>query len=115
MINFILSLQFIFRPSYWVMLKPYSKELDCIINCLLDKHDFTEINQYTAKLGDYTIWIENIPYSCINLYEAGQLDNCRPSRLTIKRALDRLGNRIITEESIIKEGLQKIQNEVCHK
>jgi|VirMetMinimDraft_7_1064189.scaffolds.fasta_scaffold133341_1 hypothetical protein len=101
-INWFLSLQFIFKPSYWLMNNPYSKELDDIILELLDKYDFKDIDSFkaTAKLGNAIIWIENRPYSCITLYET-PLEHYRPSRLTILKALKKLDK--LEKEEIVKE------------
>lgn len=92
--NFILSLQFIFKPSYWDMLYPYNEHWDKKLNELLDKYDFTEINNHTAKLGDNLIWIGNQKYACMELYN-GYIDRrFRASRLTIQRGLKKLNKAI---------------------
>jgi len=82
------NLQFIFMPSYWSMNYPYNKEVDKIINELLDNHELTDLDNKltTAKLGKATIWVENRPYASARLYGT-RLENYRPSRLTIKRLL----------------------------
>jgi len=95
--DWLLSLQFIFLPSYWSMAYEYSKEVDDIIVGLLEKYDF-EPNKitpkYTAKLGNTEIWIENRPYGAIRMYES-YLKELRPSRLTVKRALKLLDEQIM--------------------
>jgi len=93
MIKFLLGLQFIFRPDYWVMNNSYSKELDKFMNDLLDNYEFESINEYTAKLGGITIWISNVPYAAMIPYER-EIHNLdiRPSRLTIKKGLKKLKN-----------------------
>jgi len=78
------NLQFIFMPHYWIMLKPYNKKVDKIINDLLDKYKLKKESNCRASLGSETIWIENYPYGFGNFYES-KLDNFRPSRLTIRR------------------------------
>lgn len=81
------NLQFLFMPHYWHMNYSYNKEVDDIINDLLDKYEFTNL-QYkcVSDLGPYKIWVGNRPYAAITLYET-PFENYRPSRLTIKRAL----------------------------
>lgn len=81
------------------------------MNCLLDEHDFTKITQHTAYLGEYEIWIENRPYS--SMVVRSHSSSCRASRLTIKRAIDKLGDRIINEETIKVGELREIQIKVC--
>lgn len=90
-ISWFLSLQFIFRPKWWLMNEPYSKEVDEIILQLLEKYEFKNIcsTRCTAELGNAIIWIENRPYSCIRLYKTC-LNDFRPSRLTILKALKKL-------------------------
>ena len=107
--NFILNLQFIFKPMYWFMHNPYSLEVDLLINKLLDNYKFTEIGEYTAILGKTEIWIANKPYGAINVYSDSVLENYRPSRLTIKRAL-RLLKIAEQKEAINKNNIQKFVN-----
>jgi hypothetical protein len=97
-ISWFLSLQFIFKPKWWIMNKPYSKEVDLIIISLLEKYNFENISESkcTAQLGKATIWIENRPYSCILLRDTC-IEKYRPSRLTILKALKKL--KIDTEPS----------------
>jgi hypothetical protein len=79
----LLSLKFIFMPSYWIMNYPYSREWDIKLNELLDNHEFTEIGHYYAKLGNANIWITNHPYASMTLRNPDI--GVRPSRLTIER------------------------------
>ncbi len=91
-ISWFLSLQFIFRPSYWSMNYPYSKDVDEIILELLNNNDFESYRteaKGTAYLGNTLIWVGNKPYASITLYETC-LENYRPSRLTILKALNKL-------------------------
>ena len=84
------NLQFLFKPSYWLMNKPFNKEVDEIVNELLDKYELTDIDniECTCKLGKATIWIANRPYASGTLYDT-DLSKFRPSRLTIKKLLKR--------------------------
>ena len=61
---------------------PYDKDWDNEFNVLLDEHTFSNIDEYTTKLGDTTIWIANYPFACFRK----RYVNKRPSRLTILRA-----------------------------
>lgn len=90
--RFILNLQFIFRPSYWCMLYPYSKEWDRKLNKLLDEERFKEISFCTAVLGTQKIWIANHPYASFTPYGIYDRIEVRSSRLTIKRARKKLLN-----------------------
>ena len=80
--DFFRNLQFIFRPNFWLMNDPYDKDWDNEFNMLLDEHTFSNIGEYTAKLGDTKIWISNYPFDCFRK----RYVNKRPSRLTILRA-----------------------------
>ncbi len=84
MIRFIKSLQFIFKPKYWLTQYPYCARLDKEINRLLDEGvKFTNIGWYTADLGHLEdIWISGYPFSYGKLWEQYYY---QPSRLTMKR------------------------------
>ena len=96
-IKFLLSeilLRVEFLYFYWysyIQVEPYSKEVDDIMKLLLKKYDFELIDsrEAVAKLGDVEIWIANIPYGCMCLYNT-ELEHYRPSRLTILRGLKKL-------------------------
>ena len=91
--NFILSLQFIFIPSYWQMNERYSKDWDKELNKLLDNNKFILVNNYSAKLGDKIIWVANQPYSTMVPYSSSH--TFRASRLTIKRAIKQFNKDLI--------------------
>ncbi len=86
--NFLLNLQFIFMPHYWIMNDSYCEDWDKKLNELLDKYEFTKIDSYSAYLGENRIWIANRPYATLCPY-IGK-DDFRASRLTIKRGLKAL-------------------------
>lgn len=91
MITFLKELQFLFMPHYWVLNHPYNKQVDEFIKYLLDNYEFTNIGDHTATLGNVTIWISNHPYASMTLYGYRYaLEKYRPSRLTIKRAKQKL-------------------------
>lgn len=87
--KFILNLQFLFMPHYWIMNDEYSKELDEYMSNLIDSNNFKIISEYRALLGGVEIWIENRPYSCMMPYNM-KTHGVRASRLTIKKGLDKL-------------------------
>lgn len=87
--NFLLNLQFIFKPHFWLMNNKYSAMWDKIFNQLLDKNKFIYIDEYTARLGKYDIWVKCYPYACMRLVDWSNTQivaNFRPSRLTIQKA-----------------------------
>lgn len=92
--EFILNLQFIFKPLWWIMNESYFKKWDNQLKYLLDNYDFTDIKHHTAKLNGIEIWTSNHPYSSFMPYGAGK-SNFRASRLTIKRA-----QRKLTEDAL---------------
>ncbi len=100
--RFILNLQFIFKPHYWVMNYEYSPKWDKELNKLLDEYTFAESkdSNHTAFLGRMYIWIENHPYASFMPYYATFKGKAkfRASRLTIQRAYKRYIND--TKESI---------------
>ena len=101
-ISWFLSLQFIFKPSYWLMNYPYSKEVDKIILELLKDNEFTDYctaTKATANLGKAVIWVENRPYASIRL-DGTCLEKYRPSRLTVLKALNKLKKLDERESSI---------------
>lgn len=82
------NLKFILMPHYWMMNYPFSKVWDAKLNKLLQTHKFTNRTEYTADLGNVTIWIVNHPYASFTSSNR----RCRPSRQTIfeaKRKLER--------------------------
>ncbi len=84
--DFVLGLQFIFRPSFWIMNYSYNSALDEELKKRMDK-PFTDFDGgYTAKLDGITLWVANYPYACMTIQNLkGIDDNIRPSRLTILR------------------------------
>ena len=89
--RFILNLQFIFKPHYWIMTQPYSRKWDYIFNSMLDEYKFETSRDggYTAKLGDKLIWVSNYPYDTFTPYNRGingEKVEFRASRLTILKA-----------------------------
>lgn len=104
------NLQFIFKPNYWYMHYTYNKEVDKIINELLDNHELTDLcsSGYTVRIGKAIIWTTNIPYASVRLYGT-QLENYRPSRLTIKRFLKKYYE---LKKAIDKNIVLQVRNEL---
>ena len=61
LLNYIWDTLIIWSPLHWVQIHPYSAEWDKKFNELLDNNSFEHINDYTAYLGGYSIWIGNYP------------------------------------------------------
>lgn len=95
--TFFKNLQFIFRPSFWIMNESYSELHDKTLNALMDKYPFTDIGYYTAYLGNVEVWIANYPYS---VGIRGQHNRSRPSRLTI----------LLMNRKLIKDQLKEINS-----
>jgi len=93
--EFILSLQFLFKPSYWIMNNSYDSACDQIMIRLLDNYEFTRITRHTAFLGGHEIWIANHPYA--SMLPCAITQNARPSRLTIQRGKKKLDEALIKQ------------------
>ena len=106
------NLQFLFKPNYWSMNYCYNKEVDLIINELLDKYDFSDLDdlEFTCKLGKATIWVGNIPYASFRLYGT-KLERYRPSRLTILKALDKFNTfKKSNRNSNFQKNVKEVRN-----
>lgn len=79
-------LQAIFHPSTWLQNHEYSEEWDLELRYLMSRYPFTEIDFYTAKLGNVVVWIENHPYASFHRHG----DRYRPRRSTILQAYKKL-------------------------
>jgi len=100
MLRFVKSLQFIFKPVYWLKLHSYSQPLDKEINKLLDDGVlFTNISKDEADLGHlHQLCIFGTDCFC-------EINNYMPSRLTVKRA------KKVLKKSIIEQSLQEAKRE----
>lgn len=103
------ELQFLFMPHYWIMNNPYNKQVDEYLNELLDRYNFTNIDDYTANLGPAEIWITNHPYSSMTIREVSS--SHRPSRLTIQRAYNKLKKDSINSkaQTAITKAINKLR------
>lgn len=77
------QLRFVFKPSYWMMLNPFSKSWDDQLNELMQTEYFIRETMHTAKIGGVVVWISNHPYCSFTPHRG---PNVRPSRATIERA-----------------------------
>jgi hypothetical protein len=122
-LNLLQSLQFLFRPNYWIMLGKYDPQWDAKLNALAKEHDFkSEAGSYTdmmcyVSLNGNHIWVGNFPYSflvpvkikssftahdgeIIYFYEYQDSETQpRPSRLTIHK----LKKKLIAD--LLKQGV----------
>ena len=98
--NKIKSLKYLFKPDFWRMLYPYSKEWDYELTRAMDKYSFKlvyyfdgkSIDRYVAQVGPHIVWVKNYPFLAFSpekrtLKKFGEV---RPSRLTIERAYKKL-------------------------
>ena len=86
------NLQFLFKPKYWILTYFYNEEVDKIINELLDNNKLVPSidSQYIYKLGKANLLIVQYGIQIsVSLYGTS-IDRYRPSRLTIKRTLDKV-------------------------
>jgi len=102
--NIIRNIEILLRPSYWSQNYKFSKEVDKSLNYLLDKYEFTNIDECTARLGSTKIWIANHPYASFRIDEF-PIKNLRPSRKTILRAYKKLNRKM---DPIIKIKLKNL-------
>ena len=103
--QFFKNLRFLFMPNYWILNEPFDARIDSIVSDLLDKYEFTDISEYTGKLGDVRIWIANLPYA-VNIYDDNIVDR-RPSRATIYRLVKKLG---CAKEKYISDKINEFKN-----
>lgn len=74
------SLQFIFRPSFWISNDPVNWGWDARIRELIDnKAEAEQLGEHRALIGDAHVWTSNYPYAYG--YRADGRDGL-PSRLT---------------------------------
>lgn len=97
--KFLLNLNFIVNPNWWMMNNSYNETWDKKLNHLLDNHKLEIDNYHTAELDGITIWIANYnyPYAYGVIWDSTFSKNIntlslqgRPSRLTIYRLRQRV-------------------------
>ena len=88
------SIKFLFKPKFWVMEHPYSRQWDIKLNEMLDKeNNIKVVNGFWARVGGVDVWIGNYPYA----YGNPELIDVRPSRATIERLQDAVIETLIKE------------------
>ena len=83
-------------PSCWIQIQPYAEAWDRKLSELMAKERFQPLDEYTAKIGPFTVWIGNHPYSSMTLYK-GPGYELRPSRITVLRAHDKMLSDLVYE------------------
>ena len=69
LIDMVIGLQFIFRPSFWISNSGVNLTYDAWLQKELDKPDPVScVGQYTCVVGGKVIWVGNFPYSYGHLY-----------------------------------------------
>lgn len=84
--NLLIKIWVTINPMYWNMIYAYSNSWDYELNNLMDNYDFTDIDEYTAKLNGVEIWIANHPYASFRPYP----ERIRPSKYTIYKGMEKL-------------------------
>ena len=106
------ALRVLFTPSCWPTVGPYSKEWDNILNELLKTEKFRRRNEFTATLGPYVLWIQNMPYACFHIYQDG-FKGPIPKRITMLRARDKFFADVLEScnfDSVIYEKLRELSS-----
>lgn len=125
-LNFLESLQFIFKPHYWVMLGKYDAQWDAKLNELAKNHKFKlETAKYSesvwyVSLDGQHMWVGNFPYSflvpvdikssftaydgeILYFYEYQDSNTQpRPSRLTIHKLKKKLNADLLNQGVTLK-------------
>lgn len=88
-INLYYALRVVVTPNCWTRNYNTSKELDGLINDMLDSGANIEIiDEYTTKLGGVILWTSNFPYAY------GRIDSTASRVFRNLRSLKGLPNRI---------------------
>lgn len=87
--NLIWKLRVLITPACWAQVHPFMEAWDKKLSSMLDLGmPIHPIDRFTAKIGDFTVWIENHPYASFTIQ--GSHVEVRPRRSTILRAWSRL-------------------------
>jgi hypothetical protein len=78
------------HPSFWIQNHPFNKEWEDEFNKLMLNHKFEQIGEFTAKLGNKTIWISNYPYASFSDHDFETIYKYLPKRLTRYKAMKKL-------------------------
>ncbi len=104
------NLNILIRPWYWSRLAPINWVWDAKLNELLDECEFSNVEQHTAKIGGYTLWIANHPYNSFYPYGFHGGYDPLPSRKTVYRAYQKLKRHGLWTAISIEEFIQKHEN-----
>lgn len=86
-------------PECWTQIHQYSEEWDRKLNELMATERFrSDGSMFTVQLGTFRVWVSNHPYASMGPYYRG-LIWCRPRRITVLRAHDKMVRDLI-EESV---------------
>lgn len=99
------------NPNFWFMNYDYDHNWDKKLNSLLNSKDFTNIDKYTAKIGEYTVWVENYPYACFKCIGGEKIYSGRPSRYTIYKSYKKL----LIDKMPIKDRISTRRNDKLKK
>lgn len=88
------ALRVLATPSCWVQVNRYSRLWDSRLRKAAEQHKFTNVAEFSARLGPYKLWIENYPYGSFRPYDRPDI---RPRRITILRLGDKLIREAISE------------------
>jgi len=91
LIEYIWDIVFLIcHPSFLSMIRPYSKEWDELLNSLIEKHYFKEIDEIEATIDGVRVWIANHPHGSFTVLDRALDRIVRPSRRTIYKAHKKL-------------------------
>jgi hypothetical protein len=80
------GLKYLFQPSWWIQIHPFSAAWDKELNWLIDSYEFERITEYTATIGGLELWTANYPYGSFHPVNM----QVRAHRATIERAFQHL-------------------------
>lgn len=114
--TFFRRLKFIFKPSFWLRSRPYSKEWDETLSRLIDEgHYFENISEFTATIAGVEVWIANYPYASFDPLskdnKGKRIYGPLPSRLTAERAYERLFASVVKKAMLEYEYSRRPANE----
>ena len=88
-------LKVIFTPTCWFAVGRFSLEWDRKLNQLMQEHTFEQIDEYTAKLGEYCVWLKNHPYASFATYTFGDKGPI-PRRRTMFAAMEKYDRDVLS-------------------
>lgn len=91
--EFLLWVQVLFSPRYWVQAYPTDMAWDNAVRRLLETESFEKISDRKATLGPYRVWISHHPYASFSPENM----NVLPTRRT----------RLLAHKKLIQEFLRR--------